>query len=55
MYIYDQKKTRKKTPKNLILEGLELNLGRVWDALGRLVVAFGRILAVFWTFKIVSC
>ena len=43
MYIYDQKKTRKKTPKNLILENLELNLGRVWDALGRLVVTFGRI------------
>ena len=27
MQIYDQKKTGKKTPKSLILEGLGLNLG----------------------------
>ena len=46
---------RKKAPKNLILEGVGLNLGRVWDALGSLVVTFGRILTLFWTFKIISC
>ena len=46
---------RKKAPKNLILEGVRLNLGRVWDALGSLVVTFGRILTLFWTFKIISC
>ena len=50
-----KKKHAKKTPKNLILEGLEPNLGRVWDALGSLVVTFGRILTLFWTFKIISC
>ena len=49
------KKMRKKAPKNLILEGVGLNLGRVWDALGSLVVTFGRILTLFWTFKIISC
>ena len=46
---------RKKAPKNLILEGVGLNLGRVWDALGSPVVTFGRILTLFWTFKVISC
>ena len=47
-----EKNTQKK-PKNLILERLGLNLGRVWDALGRLGATFGRILTVCWTFQII--
>ena len=36
----------------MIWEGLGLHLGRIWDALGPLLDALGRLLAVFWAFKV---
>ena len=38
--------------KKWIWDGLGPHLGRVWDALGRLVGALGRLLTIFWAFKI---
>ena len=37
--------------KQWIWGGLGLHLGGVWDGLGPLMGALGRLLAVFWTFK----
>ena len=42
----------KKSPKNLIWEGLGLCLGRVLSALGRLLAAPERFLVTFLAFKI---
>ena len=44
---------KEKTPKHIkkwIWEGLGLNLGGGWDALGRLLAALGRLLLTFLTF-----
>ena len=45
-------KTTKNCLKILIWEGLGPHLGRVWDGDGSLLGALGRLLAVFWTFKV---
>ena len=34
--------------KKYIWDGLGVNLGAVWDTLGRPLATFGCILAVFW-------
>ena len=52
MEISSWKINTKRSHKDRIWEGLGLHLGRVWDALGRLLVALVRLLAVFWAFKI---
>ena len=45
-------KSVQKSNKNQFWEGLGLYLGRVWGRLGPPWVAFDRLLAVFWAFKI---
>ena len=52
MQIWSWKKTAKKSLKKWIWEGLGPHLGRVWDGLGYLLDALGRLLLVFGTFKI---
>ena len=52
MQILSSKKNVQKLHKNRFWEGLGPHLGRVWDGLGPLLGALGRLLAVFWTFKI---
>ena len=42
----------KKMLKKWIWDGLGLHLGRGWGALGRLLVALGRFLAISGAFKI---
>ena len=54
MRILLSKKSVQKSHKNRLWEGLGLHLGGVWDALGPLVGALGRLLAVFWAFQIIS-
>ena len=41
----------KKIASKWIWDGLGLNLGRLWDGLGRLLVSFGHLLVVSWLFK----
>ena len=48
------KKRSTKWPEKWIWKGLGLHLGEVWDALGHLLVTFGRILVIFLAFKIIS-
>ena len=50
MQILNVKKKARKHAKKWIWEGLGLNLGRVWDALGRLLAALRRLLLIFGTF-----
>ena len=52
MQIWSSKKNVQKSHKNRFWEGLGPHLGRVWDGLGPLLGALGRLLAVFWTFKV---
>ena len=52
MQILTSKKIIQKSHKNRFWEGLGPHLGGVWDGLGPLLGALGRLLAVFWTFKI---
>ena len=52
MPIGSWKKSGHKSYKNHVWEGLGLHLGGVWAGLGPPLGAFGRLLAVFWTFKI---
>ena len=52
MQIQNGKTKAKKSLKNRFWEGLGPHLGGVWDGLGPLLGALGRLLAVFWTFKI---
>ena len=52
MQILSWKKDVQKSHKNRFSEGLGLHFGGVWDGLGLLLGALGRLLAVFWTFKI---
>ena len=54
MHIWSGKNNAPKLLKNLIWEGLGLNLGGVWVALGRLLSTFGCTWVGFWAFKIVS-
>ena len=49
MQILNVKKKASEHGKTWIWEGLGLNLGGVWDALGRLLVALGRFLLIFLT------
>ena len=46
----EREKNTSKHAKTWIWEGLGLNLGGVWDALGRLLAALGRLLLIFLTF-----
>ena len=52
MQIWSWKIKAERSHKNQIWEGLGLHLGGVWHGLGRLLGALGRLLAVFWVFKI---
>ena len=52
MQISYGKKRSKKMLKKCIWDGLGLHLGRGWGALGRLLVALGRFLAISGAFKI---
>ena len=52
MQIGSWKKSGHKSYKNHVWEGLGLHLGGVWAGLGPPLGAFGRLLAVLWTFKI---
>ena len=47
MQILNLEKNHPKHAKKWIWEGLGLNLGGVWDALGRLLAALGRLLLIF--------
>ena len=42
----------KKLLQNWIWDGLGLNLGGLWDDLGRLLAPFGRLWVVTWPFRI---
>ena len=50
MQIVNRKIKAQKRLKKWIWEGLGLHLGGVWDGLGRLLGALGRLLAVFGVF-----
>ena len=52
MKILHKQNNVQKSLKNWFGEGLGLHLGGVWDGLGPLLGALGRLLAVFWPFKI---
>ena len=52
MQIQNGKTKANKSLKNRFGEGLGPHLGGVWDGLEPLLGALGRLLAVFWTFKI---
>ena len=49
-----RKERAKKLLKNVIWEGLGLNLGGGWDALGHFLAILGRILVALGVFDIVS-
>ena len=52
MRICNRKIEAKKSHKNRFWEALGLHLGGVGNGLGPLLGALGRLLAVFWSFKI---
>ena len=52
MQILSSKKKAAKYLKTWIWEGLGLYLGRVWGGLGPLWASLGRLLAIFFMFKI---
>ena len=52
MQIWSWNKNIQKSNKNSFWEGPGLHLGGVWGNLGHPLGAFGRLLAIFWTFKI---
>ena len=52
MPIWNRRIQAKNSLKNRIWEGRGLPLGKVWDGLGRLLGALGRLLAVFRALKI---
>ena len=55
MQISSSKKNVQKSQKKKFWEGLGLHLGGFWDGLGPLLATLGRLLAVFWAFKIELC